>query len=154
MTRMTRWNPNRSMSTLEYAVDRLFDDTVRSFFGDWDEENGNVTGFPLPLDVVELDNAYHVTADLPGVNLDNIDVRIEDGVLTINAEVQRDMIEHESARSLITERRYGQFTRSIRLPQQIDSDAVEANYENGVLTLELPKTPESQPKQIAVKAGK
>jgi HSP20 family protein len=107
----------------------------------------------LAFDVHESDSAYTVVADLPGLTADQINVKLDDDVLTVSAEVQENR-NSDNARALLQERVYGKFSRSVRLPQPVARDQVEATYENGVLTLTLPKAPEAQPRLIAVKPGK
>ena len=143
MTTIVRWNPIREMAAMQGALDRLFDETWR---GVRSADSGS-----LALDVHETDNAYLVSAALPGVNADAVSINLLDGVLTISGEVEQHT--PENSRALMLERGYGKFQRSIRLPQSVDAGAVEARMENGVLTLTLPKTPEAQPRTIQVKTG-
>ncbi len=142
MTTVIRWNPIREMTTMQGALDRLFDETWRNARGT--AENGT-----LPLDVHETDNAYVVSATLPGVSADAVNISLHDGVLTISGETQQET--HENSRALLLERTYGKLQRSIRLPQPVVQDSIEALIENGVLTLTLPKTPEAQPRMIPVR---
>ena len=152
MTRMmTRWNPVRDMTTMQRAMDRLFEDW-RPFF-DMDGETVEGTR-ALALDVHEDDNAYTVTTEMPGVQPDQIQVRKDGDYLLIEGEVSEEKSEQEGKRTLISERRYGHYTRRIRLPQNIDVDKAEAHYENGVLTLNLPKAEAVQPKLIPIKTSK
>jgi HSP20 family protein len=130
---------------MQSALDRLLDDSWRTA---WPTYNGNTLAF----DVYETDNAYTATVAIPGVSAEQINVSFHDGALHVSAEVPQPTFP-ENSRLLMQERSFGQFSRSIRLPQQIDASAVEATYENGVLTLNLPKTPEAQPKQIQVKTN-
>jgi HSP20 family protein len=88
------------------------------------------------------------------VNPEQINISFQDDVLTISGEIPQPAIaENEQARTLLFERSYGKFSRSIRLAQPIDADHVEASYENGVLTLTLAKAPEAQPRLIPVKTN-
>jgi HSP20 family protein len=141
---------------MDYAFDRFLDETWRNIFSNMlgtNEENGDAT-YRLPVDVTEVENAYRIVTSLPGVSADHISISLEDDVLTISAEIPAPALANENTRTLLQERRFGQFSRSLRLPQLIDQDNVEAVYEAGVLTLTLPKLPEAQPKQIQVKAVK
>ena len=139
---IVRWNPVREMLAMQTALDRMFDDTRRGGF-----DNGNA----LALDVHEDDQNYSVVTSLPGVKPENINVSLHDGVLTITGEIP--VQTNENARTLMQERVYGKFTRSIRLPMAVNSDNVEAAFDNGVLKLTLPKSEEAQPKQIPVRVG-
>lgn len=105
----------------------------------------------LPMDVTERENEYVIYAELPGVNKDNIDITLADGVLTVSAETKQEYEEKEGDRLVRQERRYGKYSRSIRLGTQIDEKNVKANYKDGVLELVLPKAEEVKPKKIAVK---
>jgi HSP20 family protein len=151
MANITRWNPLREMAAMQNALDRIFDDSWRGWqpvFG----EGGNALN-NLALDVQENDNEYIVSTELPGVQSDNINVRLHNDMLTIEGEIRERTVEKEGTRSLMKERYYGRFSRTIRLPQPVHRDKVEANFENGVLTLTLPKSPEAQPHMIPVKTG-
>jgi HSP20 family protein len=150
MASITRWNPFRELAAMQNAMDRMFDDAWR---GEW-PVSGRWAGLDSPaLDIHENDKAYTVVAPLPGINADQINVRLQNGVLTISGEIESPKVEDDS-KVVVQERYYGKFSRSVTLPQSVDSDKVEATYENGVLTLNLPKVPEAQPKQIAIKVNK
>jgi HSP20 family protein len=147
MSTLIRWNPVREMAAMQSAMDRLFDET-------WRGARPTVAGNAMALDVYETDAAYTVYAALPGVNSDQINISYQDDVLTISGEVEQPKFnEGDNTRVLVFERSYGKFSRSIRLAQALDADKVEANYENGVLMLTLPKTPEAQPRLIPVKSN-
>jgi HSP20 family protein len=145
MSTIIRWNPIREMAAVQSAMDRFFDETWRGY--------RNVdTSLALPLDVHETDTAYHVVAAVPGVPADTINVNLQDDVLTISGEVPQPTYP-EGARALLLERTYGKFSRSVRLPEAVAEDQIEATLDNGVLSLNLPKTPAAQPKQIPVRVS-
>ncbi len=145
MTTIVRWNPFREMAAMQSVLDRALDQAWRA---SWPTQNA-----AFNLDVHETDTHYTVVADLPGLTTDSINVRLHEGVLTISADVVRPEVA-EGTRVHIQERFYGSLSRSINLPQPVNADAVEATYENGVLTLDLPKVPEVQPRQINIKTNK
>jgi HSP20 family protein len=147
---MTRWNPFREMAAMQNALDRMFDDSWRTWGG---TDEGGMSG-SLALDVHEDDSNYIITTALPGVDADNINIRLHNDMLTIEGEIPERTTQREGQRSLLKERYYGRFSRTIRLPQSISRDNVEAAFDNGVLTLTLPKSPESQPRTIQVKSNK
>jgi HSP20 family protein len=142
---ITRWNPLREMATMQSALDKFFDESWQQ----WPRmgEGG------LALDVDETPDHYIVTTDLPGVNAENINVTVQNELLTITAEVPEQTVEHKDAKSLVRERRYGRMSRSIRLPQTIDAGKVEAEYKDGTLKLTLPKSEDTKVKTIPVKVN-
>ena len=147
-TEITRWSPLREMATMQNMMDRWFDQNWRPFF----TEEGRVGANLLALDIHENDQHYVVKTDLPGVKPENIQIKQEGEYLLIDAEIPEHEIE-EGTRSLVKERRYGRYSRRIRLPEHVDFDKADASYNDGILTLNLPKAAEAQPKTIQVKAG-
>ena len=149
---IVRWNPFREMANMQSAMDRFFDDAWRGNY-----PNTGWAGFDSPaMDIHETDGAYEVSVPLPGVNPDEIDVRMNNGLLTISGEFSQPHAEDgdkENRKAVVQERYYGKFSRSVSLPQSVDTSKVEATYDNGVLNLNLPKLPEAQPKQISVKVN-
>ena len=148
MSLMIRRNPNR-------LFNQFFNDPWMGFpLNETSEADITRT---LALDVEERDNAYHISAALPGVSEDNIEIRMDNKVLTIVAEnhIERnDDEESESGvRTLIQERRYGKFSRRLRFPDATNNDSIEANYVNGVLSITIPKAPEAQPKVIKLNSN-
>ncbi len=148
MRSLIRWDPFREMMSIRETMDRLFDSY---FYGQPGELTGGWT-WELPLDVTEKDDAFLVKASLPGIKPEDLDVTFENNTLTIRGEVKAEE-ESEGTRYHLRERRYGTFARSITLPRGIQGDAIEANYEAGVLTLRLPKAEEVKPKRITVRTG-
>lgn len=147
MANITRYNPFREMVTMQSALDKFFDDA----WSNWPEMRRGE--FNLALDVDETGDHFVVTTDLPGVEPDNINVTVHDDLLTITGEIPEHEVEHEEQKALVRERRYGRYSRSIRLPQSIDSEAVEAEFTNGTLRLTLPKTENAKARVIPVKAS-
>jgi HSP20 family protein len=149
MTRITRWNPFREMVEMQRQMDRIFEDVGRAVGdGEW-----SAVGKWLALDVHDNGEAYTVQADLPGMNPDDIDITLHENTLTISGEFMQPEAP-EGTQNVLNERRYGSFRRSITLPNAIDADNVEANYEDGVLQLTIPKSEAAKPRQISVKPGK
>ena len=148
-TRINTWNPIREITAMQNVMDRLLEDTVRGMNG-----NGQATvaGNWLALDIYENDEAYTVVADLPNINPDDIDITLHENKLTIATEVMQPEIPEGTTR-LVNERVYGKFRRNITLPNDVNADAVDADYTNGVLTLTMPKSEASKPRQINVKTG-
>lgn len=148
MSSIVRWNPLREMATMQNVMDRVFEETWRPFF-----DEGGAGLNPVALDLHEDDQQYTVTTELPGVKADDIHIKLDGDYLVIEGEIPEQVTEHEGQRSLIKERRYGRFSRRLRLPQPVDSDKVSATYDSGVLKLTLPKTEAVQPRQIPVRVG-
>ena len=127
-------------------LDRVLDGFLRPVR--WVEEAAGDLAFPL--DVSERADEFLIAAELPGVKKDDINVTLENGVLTISAESKSEQTEKEGERVVRQERRYGKYVRSLRLGTQINERAIKANYKDGVLQLTLPKAEEVKPKKISV----
>lgn len=150
---ITRWNPFREMANMQNVFDRFFDDW-RPFSPDWRPLEAFQNANWMALDVHEDDNQYVVKTDLPGVKSENINVRQDGDYLLIEANVPEETTEKkEGERWLIKERRSGQYSRRVRLPQNVDFDKAEARYHDGTLTLNLPKSTKAISHQIPVKTG-
>lgn len=144
---LTRWDPLREMWRVRRMMDRMFDNAFDRQLEDWEPE-----AWSIPLDVVENDDAFVLTASLPGIDPDDLGITFDNNTLTIQGEVKKDE-EIEEGRYHLRERSYGRFTRSITLPRNVDADRIEANYEKGVLSLQIPKTEEAKPRRIAIQSG-
>lgn len=147
---LIRWDPFREMWSLRETMNRLFDESfLRSSSAPrWQAEEGHL---PVTADLVETDDSLILKADLPGLKPEDVDISVSDGVLTVKGEYKTEK-EEEEGNVHFRERRYGRFQRAIRLPGNVDTDAAEAKFEDGVLKISLPKTEEAKPKQIEVKA--
>jgi HSP20 family protein len=147
MTVLTRWDPVREFSTLQDRMNRL----VRDSFGDGQEALAT-SSFAPAVDVYEDEHSVTLKIEVPGVEEKDIDVRIKNNTLTVHGERKYEEQEKEENYRRI-ERRYGSFTRSFTLPITIDTNSVSANYDKGVLKIQLAKKAESKPKQIKVNVG-
>ena len=136
MKTLVRWNPTR---TIFEEMDRFFEESTVQEPKTWN----------LPLDVIENEDGYVIKASIPGVDAENLNVVLEDNVLTIKAEVEAEELA-ENEQIHIRERRTGSFNRSLRFPVDVNGNNIEANYTNGVLSLNVPKAEEVKPKQINV----
>ena len=150
MNRLMR-RDDRSPLTRWGLWDNDFDRMFQGFLSPmrWVEEARGEDLFPA-MDVKERDGEYVVVADIPGAKKDDIDVTLENGILTISAETKSETEEKEGERVLRRERRYGKYVRSLRLGTQIEESKIKANYKDGVLELILPKAEEVKPKKITV----
>ncbi|HSY59226.1 MAG TPA: Hsp20/alpha crystallin family protein [Terriglobales bacterium] len=143
MNTITRWTPFH-LSTLQNEVNRLFERTLPTR-GD----NSALTAWTPSVDVYETENELVIKADLPDLNEKDLDIRVENNTLTIRGERKFEQTVKED-NYLRIERNYGSFSRSFGLPSTVNTEAIKAEYKNGVLTVELPKSAESKPKQIKV----
>lgn len=143
MANLTRWDPFRELMDMRSMMDRMLE---RSFAL---PQMGWQATWDLPLDVVENDDEYVVTASIPGVNPEDLDITFNERTLTIKGVVKGEE-EKEGQRYHLRERWTGSFTRSITLPTRVKADDIQASSDKGILTLRLPKTEEVKPKRISV----
>ena len=147
MSNLTRWEPAREMMTLREAMDRLFDD---AFTRPLSVRDGWSMASPA-IDMYQTDNDVVVKASIPGIKAEEVQINIAGDILTLKGEVKQE--EDRKERSWhIREQRFGSFERSIVLPTDVKSDQAEAVFENGILTITLPKADEVKPKTINIKA--
>jgi HSP20 family protein len=144
---ITRWDPFREVVALQ--------NRFSSLFGNFAENESPLTtaSFIPAVDVYEDEKKVVLKLEVPGIEEKDLDVRVENHTLTVKGERKFSGEEKEENFHRI-ERRYGSFYRSFTLPSTVDTENVDAKYENGVLKLELKKKPEAQPKQIKVNVGK
>jgi HSP20 family protein len=146
MSTLDRWESFRGNSP-DSQLNRLFGD----FFGRASQEQ-NLTTWAPAVDIYEGEHELVVKADLPGVKPEELDIRVENNILTIRGERKFEKKVDEK-NYLRVERAYGSFARSFSLANTVNSDAIKADYRDGVLTLSVPKREEAKPKQIKVNVG-
>ncbi len=146
MTLLTRWDPFREFVTLQDRMHRLFRD---SFGPEGREEALTTTTFAPPVDVYEDEHNITLKIEVPGIDEKDIDVRIESNTLTVHGERKFEKEEKEENYRRV-ERQYGSFTRTFTLPNTVDPEKVQADYDKGVLKVKLAKKAEAKPKQIKV----
>ena len=146
MANLTRFDPFGEAMTLREAMNSLFEDSFVN-------PVGRSQGGSMPLDVAETKDAFIVEAALPGVKPEDLDVTIQDNVLTITGVSRQEDRSGEKPNYHRVERRFGRMTRSISLPTQVQSDKVEANLTHGVLHLSIPKAEAVRPRKIAVNSN-
>ncbi|MBL8100517.1 MAG: Hsp20/alpha crystallin family protein [Anaerolineales bacterium] len=145
MSNIIRWEPVREMMTLREAMDRLFDD---AFTRPLSLNNGN---WSIPaVDMYQTDNEVVIKAALPGIKADEVQINVTGEILTLKGETKHEEEKTEKAYHL-REQRWGAFERSIVLPTEVVADKAKADFENGVLTITLPKAEEVKPKSISIK---
>jgi len=129
---------------LRREIDRLFDDTFA--------RDGNT--FTPAVDIKENDNEIRLELELAGMKPEDVEIMAENGVLTVRGEKRSERKEGDETRYQVIERTYGTFMRTFQLPQGIDEDQIKADFDNGVLTLHIPKAALPQPKRIEIGAGR
>ena len=146
MSNLIRWEPAREMMTLREAMDRLFDDAFTRPLS----MAGN--GWAVPaVDMYQTDNEVVVKAALPGMKAEDVQLNVTGEVLTIKGEIKQKEEVKEKAYHL-REQRWGMFERSVILPAEVVADKAKADFENGILTIAIPKAEEAKPKTISIKA--
>lgn len=152
MANITRWDPFNELMSLQNRFNQL----VRSPFSNLSssgEQPLAFGNFVPPVDVYEDEHNITVQAEVPGVNENDLDIRLENNVLTISGERKMEDEQREENFHRI-ERSYGRFVRSFALPTTVDAENVNAQFENGILRITIPKKEEARPKQIKIGAGK
>ncbi len=140
----TQFQPFRGASTLQDQINRLFSETF-----DRSPDEANLTPWAPAVDIFETEHELVVKADLPDIKSEELDIRVENNILTIRGERKFEKKVDES-NYLRVERAYGSFSRSFSLANTVNTEAIKADYQNGVLTLSIPKREEAKPKQIKV----
>jgi HSP20 family protein len=147
---LIRWEPARELNSLQSEMNRLFN----TFF---DTPSGSVANSGArrwlpPMDLVETDDHFVLRADLPGLSEGDVNVELEDNVLTVSGERKA---EHESRKEgyYRIERASGGFQRSLTLPEGVNGDAIEASFDKGVLEVRIPKPEERKPRKVAISVG-
>ena len=141
---LIRWDPFRDIMTLRDKMNRLFDDTVKG-----EESDMFGSTWAPSVDIYETENELVLNAEIPGINQEDIEVKIEDNTLTLRGERKFEEETKEENYHRI-ERSYGSFFRSFSLPHYIDQEKINAEHDNGVLRIHMPKKPELKPRSIRV----
>ena len=144
-TRRNLWDPVGELDRIRREIDEMFDPAARRFFSDglFDRE------FSPAMDVVENEDGFLVSIDLPGVDRKDIEVSVADNVLTIKGE-KKNATETKTGKTFRKESWEGTFQRTLSLPRGVDAGKIDAKMRDGVLAISLPKSEEAKPKQIAV----
>jgi HSP20 family protein len=142
---LTRFEPFRGVSTLQDQINRLFNETF-----DRSSDEASLTPWAPAVDIYETEQELVVKADLPDLKPEELDIRVENNILTIRGERKFEKKVNEN-NYLRVERAYGSFSRSFSLANTVNTEAIKADYKDGVLTLSIPKREEAKPKQIKVR---
>jgi HSP20 family protein len=152
MAQLTRWQPARELTRLRDEFDRMFDDWPRFLRrGAGDEEGLRGSWIPA-VDIRETKDAIEVTAELPGIDAKDVDVSVQENVLTIRGERSREEVKEDETVHRI-EREYGVFERSFTLPRSVEPEKIKAGYKDGVLSVSVPKREEAKPKAVKVEVS-
>jgi HSP20 family protein len=149
MSNLIRWEPAREMMTLREAMDQLFNEALTRPFALM-REGGSTWSLPA-IDMYQTDKDVVVKAALPGITASDVEINVAGDMLTIKGEVKQEE-EQKNKSWHIREQRWGAFERTIRLPTDVIADRAKADFESGILTVTLPKSKESRPRTIAIKA--
>lgn len=141
---VTHWHPVSGFENMEREIDRMVD----RFYGDRVDENALKTLMPS-ADIVERDGDFNITIELPGVDKKDVRISVQNNVLTVKGE-KRKQNEKKGENYHRVERSYGLFQRSFTLPSSVDSEKIDAAYDNGILSVSIPKLEEAKPKEIQV----
>jgi HSP20 family protein len=144
-TSLTHFQPFRGSSSLQEQFNRLFHEAFER-----SSEEANLTTWAPAVDIYETEHELVVKADVPDIQPEELDIRVENNILTIRGERKFEKKVNEE-NYLRVERSYGSFSRSFSLANTVNSEAIQADYKNGVLTLSIPKREEAKPKQIKVR---
>ena len=144
---VSRWESFRGALNLQDQISRLFGEVLNR-----SHPESNLTTWAPPVDIYEDEHELVVKAELPGIDPKDLDMRVENNILTIRGERKFEEKVNEN-NCLRVERAYGSFSRSFSLANTVNSEAIKADYQNGLLTLTIPKREEAKPKQIKVSVG-
>ena len=147
MRTLSHFEPFRGASTLQEQINRVFNNVLER-----GAEESNLTSWAPAVDIFETEHELVVKADLPDVEAKDLDIRVENNILSIRGERKFEKKVSED-KYLRVERAYGSFSRSFSLANTVNSEAIKADYSNGVLTLTIPKREEAKPKQIKINVG-
>ncbi len=151
---IVRWEPFRDLVTVQERMNRIFDEAFRGVSRHGEEDDWALGGtWAPPVDIYEQDGNLVLKAELPGIDPKDVDVRVENNVLTLTGERK---FENEVNRDQYhrVERAYGRFSRSFTLPNVVDTASIKAEFKEGLLRVVMPKREEAKPKQISIAVGK
>jgi HSP20 family protein len=148
---LIRWEPIAELNTIQNEMNRLFN-TVFDQPSQSGRGNGMVRGWLPPMDLVETADHYVLRADLPGLSDGDVNVQLEDNMLTISGERNAEH-EHQQEGYYRLERAFGAFSRSLTLPDGVDPDSVQAHFDRGVLEIRIPKPEQKKPTTVQITLG-
>jgi len=146
---LIRWEPARELQSVQHELNRLFGTLLEPQVS---RDGGAAAGWIPAMDLVEDGDQYVLRADLPGVAESDVDVELEDNVLTVSGERRSEREERREGYRRV-ERASGRFSRTLTLPEGIDPEGIDASFERGVLEVRIPKPAERKPHRVAIKVG-
>jgi len=149
---LVRWEPVRELTTLQNEMNRLFSSFFDTPAGGGNGSTQGLRRWVPAMDLVETDDHFVLKADLPGLGPDDVNIEVEDNILTISGERK---VEHETEREGFhrVERASGAFRRSLTLPEGVDLEDIAASFDNGVLEIRIPKPEERKPRKVSISVG-
>jgi HSP20 family protein len=149
---LIRWEPVRELHTMQNEMNRLFN----TFFDTPSPSNGGSQAVArrwIPaMDVVETDDQFVLRADLPGLSENDVKIEVEDNVLTVSGERKSEHEQHNEGYYRV-ERAFGSFSRSLTLPEGVDAEGIQANFNSGVLEVRIPKPEQHKPRKVQISLG-
>jgi HSP20 family protein len=145
---LATWSPLNRLESLREEMNRLLDGSLAGFTSSL----GLMGGWSPTVDVFQDKDNVYFKAELPGMKKEEIDITFQEGTLTVSGERKQES-EVREGESFRSERSFGKFHRSITMPTKVDAEKIKASYKDGILTVELPKSPEVKAKQIEVKVS-
>ncbi|MHB8174800.1 MAG: Hsp20/alpha crystallin family protein [Nitrospirota bacterium] len=144
---LVKWDPIRNLVSLQERMNRLFEDSIKS-----PEDSVDRGAWTPAVDIYETEKDIVISAELPGIDQDDVDVEVREGVLTVKGErrFEKDVKEENYHR---VERAYGRFSRVFTLPKNVDTDKITAHYDKGVLEVRLPKSAKSEARAVKIETG-
>src|SRR4051812_30833157 len=144
---IVRWEPMRELTSLQSEMNRLFNTVF-----DTPQANGGLRRWVPAMDLVETKEAFVLRADLPGLAEEDVKIEVEDNVLTVSGERKSEHAEREQGFYRM-ERAFGSFSRSLTLPKGVNTEAVQAAFDRGVLEVHIPKPEQAKPRRISISVG-
>lgn len=150
---MVRWEPFHNVMSVQDRMNRIFDEAFRGQRGGAEDDWALGGNWAPPVDIFEHEGNIVLRAELPGVSPEDVDIRVENNVLSLRGERKFDSeVKREDFHRV--ERAYGSFSRSFTLPNVVDTEKIQAEYKDGVLQVTLPQKEEAKPKQISIAVGR
>lgn len=152
---ISNWSPANELTNLHSTMDRLFGNLFAEVFESPSAGEGRRTGVPsyrLPVDIVETENGYRIQAPVPGFRPEDVEVTFSDGVLTIRGSRSREQSRQEG-NYLRREVAFGDYVRQIALPGRVQAENIKATFDNGLLTVDVPRESKPEPRRIEIQQG-